>query len=74
MFASLLRLFGDFDVVEEAIQDAFVVAIDRWRRGPLPDNPAAWITTTAKRRAIDRLRRERVRADKYTLLVGQDRV
>ena len=50
------------------------MAIDRWRRGPLPDNPAAWITTTAKRRAIDRLRRERVRADKYTLLVGQDRV
>ena len=74
MFASLLRLFGDFDVVEEAIQDALVVAIDRWRRGPLPDNPAAWITTTAKRKAIDRLRRDRVRADKYALLVGQDRV
>ena len=68
VFASLVSVFRDFDTVEEAIQDAFVVAIDRWRLVGLPDNPAAWITTTARRKAIDNLRRERVRVDKYAAL------
>ena len=72
VFASLVRTFGDFDTAEEAIQEAFVVAADRWQSGGLPDNPAAWITTTAKRKAIDRLRRERVRADKYAAMDRPD--
>ena len=57
VFASLVRTFGDFDTAEEAIQEAFVVAVDRWPSGGIPHNPAAWITTTAKRKAIDGLRR-----------------
>ena len=64
----MVRTFGDFDTAEEAIQDAFVVAVDRWPSGGLPDNPAAWITTTAKRKAIDGRRRERVRDDKYAAM------
>ena len=72
VFASLVRAFGDFDVAEEAIQDAFVVAIDRWPRLGVPENPAAWITTTAKHKAIDRHRREVVRLDKYSALADPD--
>ncbi len=68
VFASLVRAFGDFDAAEEAIQDAFLVAIDSWPRLGTPDNPAAWITTTAKRKAIDRHRRELVRAGIYSAL------
>ena len=68
--ASLIRHFGDFDVAEEAIQDAFAVALERWTRDGVPGNPAAWMTTTAKRKVIDRLRRERVRVDKYAALLN----
>ena len=70
VFATLVRVFGDFDVAEEAIQDAFLVAIDRWPNSGVPPNPAAWITTTAKRKAIDGYRRENVRAKKYVVLSG----
>lgn len=56
--ATLIRRTGDFDIAEEAVQDAFVTAIERWPREGLPRNPGAWITTTARNRAIDRLRRE----------------
>ena len=70
VFATLVRVFGDFDVAEEAIQDAFLVAIDRWPDSGVPPNPAAWITTTAKRKAIDGYRRERARAEKYAVLAG----
>ena len=59
--ATLIRVLGDFDVAEEAMQDAFATALDRWPTDGIPENPAAWITTTARRKAIDRLRRERVR-------------
>ena len=55
---------GDFDLAEEAVQEAFGVAIERWPRDGVPDNPGAWITTTARNRAIDRLRRDRVGATK----------
>ncbi len=68
VFATLVRVFGDFDVAEEAIQDAFLVAIDRWPESGVPPNPSAWITTTAKRKAIDGYRREKVRAEKYAAL------
>lgn len=57
--ATLIRHTGDFDIAEESVQDAFVTAIELWPRDGLPDNPGAWITTTARNRAIDRLRRDR---------------
>lgn len=56
--ATLVRLFGDIDIAEEAVQEAFAVAIERWPDTGPPPNPGAWITTTARNRAIDRLRRE----------------
>jgi RNA polymerase sigma-70 factor (ECF subfamily) len=56
--ATLIRVLHDFDLAEDAVQEAFVTALDRWSRDGLPDNPGAWITTTARNRAIDRLRRE----------------
>jgi RNA polymerase sigma-70 factor (ECF subfamily) len=57
--ATLIRVLGDFDLAEEAVQEAFVVALERWPRLGIPDNPGAWITTTARNKAIDRIRRER---------------
>ena len=62
--AALIWAVGDFDLAEEAVQEAFTVAIERWPRDGIPDNPGAWITTTARNRAIDRLRRERIGATK----------
>ena len=56
--AVLVRYFRDIDLAEEAVQDAFTVALQRWPSAGLPPNPAAWIITTARNRAIDRLRRE----------------
>ncbi len=56
--ASLIRSFGDIDVAEDAIQDAFAVALREWTSAGLPPNPGGWITTTARNLAIDRLRRE----------------
>ncbi len=57
--ATLIRALGDFDLAEEAVQEAFAVALQRWPAHGVPDNPGAWITTTARNRAIDRLRRRR---------------
>jgi RNA polymerase sigma-70 factor (ECF subfamily) len=57
--ATLIRVLGDFDLAEEAVQEAFAVALDRWPAQGIPENPGAWITTTARNRALDRLRRER---------------
>jgi RNA polymerase sigma-70 factor (ECF subfamily) len=56
--ATLIRIFGDIDVAEDAVQDAFAVALRKWPSEGLPPNPGGWITTTARNRAIDRLRRE----------------
>ncbi len=56
--ASLIRSFGDIDVAEDAVQDAFAVALREWASAGLPPNPGGWITTTARNSAIDRLRRE----------------
>jgi len=56
--AALIRAFGDIDVAEDAVQEAFAVALRKWPRDGLPPNPGGWITTTARNRAIDRLRRE----------------
>ena len=55
--ATLVRVFGDISIAEDAVQDAFVVATHRWRRDGIPPNPAGWIVTTARNRAIDQLRR-----------------
>jgi RNA polymerase sigma-70 factor, ECF subfamily len=61
----LVRSFGDIDIAEEAVQDAFIVAAQRWPDTGLPPSPAGWIITTARRRAIDRLRSESARADRH---------
>ncbi len=63
--AVLVRVFGDLDVAQEAVQEAFVAAVDRWPAAGLPPSPAGWIITTARHRAIDRLRREASRADRH---------
>jgi RNA polymerase sigma-70 factor (ECF subfamily) len=61
----LVRVFGDIDIAEEAVQDAFAEAVRRWPTAGLPPSPAGWIITTARNRAIDRLRREAARAGKH---------
>ena len=63
--AVLVRVFGDIDIAEEAVADAFTAAVERWPTDGLPPSPAGWIITTARNRAIDRLRREGTRADRY---------
>ncbi|HKF75090.1 MAG TPA: RNA polymerase sigma factor [Candidatus Dormibacteraeota bacterium] len=63
--AVLVRVFGDIDVAEEAVQDAFAAAVQRWPSAGLPPSPAGWIITTARNRAIDRLRREATREDRH---------
>ena len=63
--AVLVRVFGDIDVAEEAVQDAFTAAVQRWPSTGLPPSPAGWIITTARNRAIDRLRREASRDDRH---------
>jgi RNA polymerase sigma-70 factor (ECF subfamily) len=68
--ASLIRAVGDFDIAEEAVQEAFITALERWPRNGVPDNPGAWITTTARNRAIDRLRRDRVGRQKTEAIAG----
>lgn len=65
VIATLVRLFGDIDLAEEMVQDAFVVATEKWTAEGLPPNPGGWITTTARNRAIDRLRRESSRNDRH---------
>jgi RNA polymerase sigma-70 factor, ECF subfamily len=57
--ATLIRVLGDFDLAEEAVQDAFARAVEVWPEQGVPRNPGAWITTTAKNAAIDRIRRRR---------------
>ena len=64
VLATLIRQVGDFQLAEDAVQDAFEAAVTVWRRDGIPAKPGAWITTAARRRAIDRLRRDRAVADR----------
>jgi len=68
VLAALIGLLGDFDVAEEAAQDAFAIAAERWAREGAPSNPRAWLVTTARNRAIDRIRRDRTLAAKTRML------
>lgn len=64
----LIRVLGDFELAEDAVQDAFAIALERWPRDGSPSNPGAWIVATARNRAIDRIRRERTLVRKTELL------
>jgi RNA polymerase sigma-70 factor, ECF subfamily len=68
VLASLIGFLGDFDLAEEAAQEAFAIAAERWPRDGVPDSPGAWLQTTARNRAIDRIRRDRTLAVKTRLL------
>jgi RNA polymerase sigma-70 factor, ECF subfamily len=68
VLAGLIGFLGDFDLAEEAAQEAFAIAAARWPRDGTPDNPRAWLMTTARNRAIDRIRRDRTLAEKTRLL------
>jgi RNA polymerase sigma-70 factor (ECF subfamily) len=68
VLAALIGIIGDFDLAEEAAQEAFAAAAERWPREGLPERPGAWLTTTARNRAIDRIRRDRTLAAKTKLL------
>ena len=68
VLATLIGFLGDFDLAEEAAQEAFAIAAERWPREGTPSNPRAWLVTTARNRAIDRIRRDRTLAEKTRLL------
>jgi RNA polymerase sigma-70 factor, ECF subfamily len=68
VLAALIGFLGDFDLAEEATQEAFAIAAERWPRHGAPTNPATWLVTTARNRAIDRIRRDRTLAEKTRLL------
>lgn len=74
MLASLVGFLGDFDLAEEATADAFAIAADRWPRDGVPPNPGGWLTTTAKHRAIDLIRRRRALAQKTERLAVTESV
>lgn len=72
--ATLIRSTGDWDLAEDAVQDAFIVALNRWPADGVPDNPGAWITTTARHKLLDRVRREAGRPDKERLALAVSRL
>ncbi|MGB3186028.1 MAG: sigma-70 family RNA polymerase sigma factor [Ornithinimicrobium sp.] len=65
LIASLVRRFGDIDIAEDAAGEALVVALEKWPQSRVPPNPGGWLTTTAGNRALDRIRRDRLRASKH---------
>jgi len=74
VLASLVGFLGDFDKAEDAAQEAFAIAAERWPASGVPPNPGGWLTTTARNRAIDRIRRERTLAEKIRLLPAPEAV
>ncbi|HUG51163.1 MAG TPA: sigma-70 family RNA polymerase sigma factor [Terrimesophilobacter sp.] len=73
VLATLIGFLGDFDLAEEAAQEAFAIAADRWPRDGVPDNPRAWLMRTARNHATDRIRRNRTLASKFGLLAAENR-
>jgi RNA polymerase sigma factor (sigma-70 family) len=71
LVGSLVRLLGDFDLAEEAVQEAIIEALEHWPRSGVPDKPGAWLTATARRKAIDRLRREKRLQSKLVILAAE---
>ena len=69
MVATLIRLTGDFDLAEDAVQEAAIVALEQWGASGVPDNPGAWLTTVARRKALDRIRRESSRTARESAAV-----
>ncbi len=74
VLAATVRVAGNLDVAEECVQDAFAAAMATWSERGVPENPAAWLTTAARHRALDTLRRDRTLRAKLPLLVGTERV
>jgi RNA polymerase sigma-70 factor (ECF subfamily) len=77
IIATLIRIFGDFDLAEDALQEAFISALEHWSSDGIPTNPAAWLTTVARRKALDRLSLERTQnrlRDKVELAQSADQV
>src|SRR4051812_42748537 len=72
VLAALIGFLGDFELAEEAAQDAFAIAAERWPREGAPDNPRAWLVTPARHRAIDRIRRNKTLAEKTRQLDVQE--
>ena len=70
VLATLIRHVGDFQLAEDAVQDAYAAALTTWPRDGVPASPGAWLTVTARRRAIDRLRRDRSVADRAERLAA----
>src|SRR5687767_12121722 len=70
VLARLARFVGDLDTAEELAQDVFAAAIPKWRQDGVPDNPAAWLNTTARFLAVDRIRRRDTRRGKYQLVAA----
>jgi RNA polymerase sigma-70 factor (ECF subfamily) len=73
ILATLIGFLGDFDLAEEAAQEAFAIAAGRWPRDGVPGNPRAWLLTTARNRATDRIRRDRALTSKFGLLAAGER-
>jgi RNA polymerase sigma-70 factor (ECF subfamily) len=71
VLATLIRLLGDFDAAEEAVQDAFVAAMEKWPRDGLPANPRAWLVSTGRNRAVDRMRRDSRLAEKADAIAAE---
>ncbi len=71
VLATLAGMFGDIELAEDAAQEAFAIAAERWPRDGEPANPTGWLVTTARNRAIDRVRRERMLAAKKRLLARE---
>src|SRR5205807_10591081 len=74
VLATLIRHVGDFQLAEDAVQDAFMAAVTAWERDGVPANPGGWLMVTARRRAIDRLRRERSVSDRVERLAELVRI
>src|SRR5690606_8357625 len=72
--ATLIRVLGDIDLAEDAVAEAFAIAAEKWPTSGVPPNPGGWITTTARNRAVDRLRRESTRDQRHlaALRIGHD--